>query len=336
MKQPVEFRNYKPVSKVSIVILNFNGKDLLSMPLDSIEKLNYPKELLEVIIVDNGSTDGSIEFLKIKNVRVVALKDNKGYSSMNAGIAKATGEFLFLLNNDLALEKNCITELVRTYTTNPGIGILSPLILDTKYRVMATRYISRSYYCGGTHIPYKKSKLLPVQDAAFVGLIFFHKSLIKKLGGQVWDPDYFLYAEDLDISLRTHMLGLNIKQVNTAIVSHVWDGTISKYFSSPTRAYLSERNLLVTFLKDADMRSIVLYSPLVILARTASIIRQLIVMDFPVVRAKLRAYTYAFVHIRQILKKRRAVQSRRVVADSKFFPKLCNEKAFIKNILGIN
>lgn len=319
---------------VTIVILNYNGRQLLPTPLKSIAKLHYPKNCIETVVVDNGSTDGSRNYIKKwKDVKLVQLPDNQGYSAMNAGIKAARGEFLFLVNNDLAIHPDCVGELVSAYHAVERPGLFGPLMVDPKGNWQTTRYLSRSFYAGGRKIRYKKPKS-NIEDAAFLGIVFFHREMIRELG-QIWDPDYFLYAEDIDISYRTRVRGRSVVWVHSAIVYHSWDGTISKYFDSPKRAFLSERNLLITFIKNADIRSLILYTPYIILMRFASVLRQLISLRFDVAGAKIRAYWWNIVNIGSTLRKRKIIQSRRLQADKQFIPSICDERKFIREQLGL-
>ena len=94
--------------EVSIVIVNYNGKDLLKTAIDSINK--QTKENYEIILVDNNSTDDSIDFIRknYKNVRIVQNKENEGYVGINPAIKHCKGKYIFFANNDLSLDRNCI------------------------------------------------------------------------------------------------------------------------------------------------------------------------------------------------------------------------------------
>lgn len=126
----------KHVPSVSIIIVNYNGFNYLRSCLDSIAKLSYPKKKLEVIVVDNGSKDGSTVFLKklFPWAKVIALKTNEGFTGgNNTGIKNATGEYIVLLNNDTTVDKNWLKELCKA-ADNTSVGIVtSKIYLATPY-----------------------------------------------------------------------------------------------------------------------------------------------------------------------------------------------------------
>ena len=105
-------------SKVSIISVNYNGVKLLGDFLDSVKLQNYPKALIETIVVDNGSHDGSVEYLRNNYpwVKIVVSKKNLGFGGgNNLGIKYSKGSFLLLVNNDTYLDEHCLTNLIKTF-----------------------------------------------------------------------------------------------------------------------------------------------------------------------------------------------------------------------------
>src|SRR5687768_16498981 len=100
---------------VTIIVLNYNGKEFLKDCISSIKKQTYKK--IEVLVTDNNSTDGSLEYLaKLSFVRVLKHKKNYGYAKANnLGALAAKGEYIFFVNNDTKLFKDCIKKLVASY-----------------------------------------------------------------------------------------------------------------------------------------------------------------------------------------------------------------------------
>src|SRR5262249_13821079 len=108
---------------VSVVIPNWNGKRFLTGCLDSLLKQTHPS--VEIVIVDNGSKDGSVEFIKenYSGVRLITFEQNTGFSvAVNRGIVESTGEFVALLNNDTVVDPNWLTEVVRAMREHPEIS----------------------------------------------------------------------------------------------------------------------------------------------------------------------------------------------------------------------
>src|SRR5690606_2178324 len=110
-----ELMHLNGLPKVSIMILNYNGRNFLNRCLSSIEKLNYPADQFEVILVDNLSTDDSVEFMKLKypGIKIVQLEKNYGFGGgNNRGLKYAKGEYLIFLNNDTQVTEKWLLALV--------------------------------------------------------------------------------------------------------------------------------------------------------------------------------------------------------------------------------
>ena len=113
--------------KVSIIFPNFNGGNEPLECLASIQKLNYLKEKIETIVIDNGSSDGSdIEIKKrFPKVKLIKNKSNLGFAkAINKGINKATGNFIFVTNDDLVFEKNSLKKLIEYARLHDEIGVI--------------------------------------------------------------------------------------------------------------------------------------------------------------------------------------------------------------------
>ena len=125
--------------KTSIVIVNFNGKELLEKVLPSIIKTKN----CQIIVLDNASTDGSVEFLreKYKKITIVENKSNLGYSGINSAIKYCKGEFILFLNNDIILDKNCINEMLKVIENDAKIAMIAPRLVN---------YYDKNLKSGGT------------------------------------------------------------------------------------------------------------------------------------------------------------------------------------------
>ncbi len=125
---------------VSIIVLNYFGEKIITGVIEALEKLNYPKDRYEILVVDNGSTDKSIQILteleaRFSNIKLIPLGKNFGFAKgNNVGIKQAKGEYVVLLNNDCTVEQNWLKELVKTATNHPKVfAVNSKILLYPKY-----------------------------------------------------------------------------------------------------------------------------------------------------------------------------------------------------------
>ena len=109
---------------ISIVIVNYNGKDIMGNCISSLKKADYPSKKFEIIVVDNNSTDGSVEYIsrRFPDVKFLVNKENLGYTGINPAIPLCKGEFIYFINNDITLNKSCLKNLVETMEKDRSIA----------------------------------------------------------------------------------------------------------------------------------------------------------------------------------------------------------------------
>ncbi|MGE4169105.1 MAG: glycosyltransferase family 2 protein [Candidatus Margulisiibacteriota bacterium] len=186
--------------KTSVVIVNYNGERFLNACLNSICDSQTPSGF-EVIVVDNASQDGSVALLKTWQqdakshypqipVTLILNADNTGFSyANNQGIARAKGQFVFLLNNDTVTQPDCLAKLEQYFENNPESGGLGPCLLNADGSVQGQG-------SAVSHFLYKAEK--PKQVSFISGAAFFTtKAILESIGGL--DENYFFYNEDLDL-----------------------------------------------------------------------------------------------------------------------------------------
>lgn len=218
--------NNKKYPKISVVMLNYNGLKYLKKTISPILKLDYPN--FEFIIVDNGSTEGSIEFIeKIKKIKLIKNKENLGYSKgKNIGIKKANGSYIFLIDEDILLNnKHILKNFIKLSNSKEFI---SPIIMDLN--IKKTKYYGTSLTLYGPKVNLPKSKkelkkLNPFYSSCFHGAaVFFKKTLWNRLKG--YDENQPFYLDDQDLSPRIWINGLKIKIIPKINVTHL--GTINR------------------------------------------------------------------------------------------------------------
>jgi len=309
---------------VSILISNYDGKDLLKTLLSSIKKSDFKD--YEIIIVDNDSSDGSKELIRnYKNVKLVENKKNLGYSGINSGLKHVKGKYILFLNNDMEIDKNCISELVKTIESDKNVAMVAPRLVNfyNKKLKSSGTWASRSFYNG--HI--KGDKEENVKEVPYLGVGLIRKDFVDKFG-YLFDPDYFIYAEDLDLGLRIRLNGKKILFNSAAVLYHMHAFTTQKTSSAFT-TFLMERNSLTTFFKILSFGNIIIYSPYVFGMRLLAIAKDIVTLNFKGVIARIKAIFWIIFHFYFIYKKRKETQKQRKANDSYIF-KVFTEKYLFK------
>ena len=211
--------------KVSIIIVNFNGKNLLEKCLNSLFKIDYDN--YEVILVDNNSTDESVEFIQknYSSIVLIQLDSNNGFAEPNnIGSKSAKGEYLLFLNNDTVVTPNFISEMIKVIENNKEIGICQSLLLKSNDTVDSSGdFIDElGVVFSSKKIPNDIEKISSAKGAS----LLIRKQLFFDLGG--FDKKFFATFEDVDLGWRTWILGYNVVIVPKSIVYHVGGQTINQ------------------------------------------------------------------------------------------------------------
>tara|TARA_Y100000310_G_scaffold230239_1_gene232669 strand:+ start:512 stop:1492 length:981 start_codon:yes stop_codon:yes gene_type:complete len=308
---------------VSIIIVNYNGKKLLRTILESLKKSSFKS--YETIILDNNSTDGSQQLVKkqYSSARLVANKKNLGYSGINSALTHCRGKYILFLNNDMEIDKNCIKELVEAIEQDSKIGIVAPRLINYYNKELKSNgtWVSRAFYNG--HIC--SGKVLKVIPYLGVGLI--RKSIVDRFG-YLFDKDYFIYAEDLDLGLRLRLLGYKAVFTPRAVLYHMHAITTKKS-KSHKMTFLLERNLLITFFKVLSLKNILLFLPYVISMRIIALVKDILLFKFVNALSRVKAILWVIFNFNLINEKRKKLQKMRK-ADDKFILKVFSEKYLFK------
>jgi len=314
----------KPI--VSIVIVNYNGKNLLKTILTSLKKSSFKK--YEIIVLDNASTDGSQEFIKknYKKIKLVENKVNLAYSGINNALKYCNSKYILFLNNDMEIEKNCIANMIQTMESDDLIGMIAPKLINyyDKKLISGGTWLSRAFYNG--HIKgnkQTKNKIIP-----YLGVGLIRKSIVNQYG-YLFDPDYFIYGEDVDLGLRIRLMGKKIIFASDAIVYHMHAVTTKHHFKPSKTTYLMERNLLMSFFKNLPATRIILYLPYVVLFRLFAMIKDIIFLNFGGIFARIKALLWVIFNFYKIFSKRKETQKHRKSSTS-FITDIFSEKYLYK------
>lgn len=320
--------------KISLLILNYNGLDITPIILNSIQKLKYPLQKIETIVIDNASTDGSVEMIE-KNypfAKIIKLEKNVAYGAFNEGVKQCQGEFCFLLNNDMEIDPECLGELISLFKKYPDAVIAGPAIYNFKTRKLmyTQKYISRTFYQGADHFEdLNEEKSMKEERETYTGVPFLKTSFARSLN-YVFDPDYFLFVEDIDLAYRIRMLGHTFYRAPKAKLYHDCNATTKLFFANTQLNYLVERNTLQTFLKDVQTRNLFLWMPLFFVPRFLKLTTYLFTFQVPFIKSTLNAWWWNAHNLRKTYKKRKIIQSQRKVTDKVIFSAMGNERAVLR------
>lgn len=245
--------------KIAIVILNWNGKELLEQFLPSV--VSYSKEAT-IYIADNASTDDSITFVKenYPNIIIIQNKENGGYAKgYNDALQHITTDVFCLLNSDIEVTRNWLVPIIETFKSDTNISAIQPKILDYKdnskfeYAGAAGGFIDKyGYpYCRGRIFDSIETDTGQYNDTIDIfwasGACFFIKShVFHKLNG--FDETYFSHQEEIDLCWRIQNAGYQIKYVGPSTVYHVGGATLTT--QNPKKTFLNFRNSLFNLVKN--------------------------------------------------------------------------------------
>jgi GT2 family glycosyltransferase len=267
----------------SLIIPNYNGLPFLVDCLLSITRAikHCPLSKFEIILVDNGSTDSSLDIFKeifrpfiIKNLKfkIIRLKANCGFAKpVNLGIQASKYDYVCLLNNDLILEKNWFLLLSKVIVAHPQTTGFCGTVLNrdgTKIESQGLRYFM-SGRCENinNNLPYLKIKnlklkIFPVWGSSGAAIVY-KKEDIQKIG--LFDESFFAYIEDVDLSYRLNKHKFTTLLVSRAIVYHLGGGTSNRM--GTLRQYYTLRNWIKLIIKNYSPPEIITNLPGIILER---------------------------------------------------------------------
>lgn len=237
---------------VSVIATNYNGKKYLKNCFDSLTNQSYKN--IELIMADDGSTDGSVEFMRqnYPQVKLAVNEKNSGLSvTSNHGASIARGEYLFFYNNDTISFPNFIEEMVKSAESDDKIGLVCPIQLPYAAEDDNKMTEDQKDVGAGSDI---YGYICTARDAGHIfypdAAIFIKKSLFSQIGG--FDPEFFLYGEDMDICWRVHLMGYKIAVAPEAKFRH--DSFCAqkqggKFSTTYRRRYLVERQVINKMLK---------------------------------------------------------------------------------------
>ncbi len=315
---------------VSIIIVSWNARENLEECLSSLFKISYKN--YEVILVDNGSIDNSVKYVKrnFPVIKIVESNKNLGFAGgNNLGFKHARGKYILFLNNDTIVTKDFLSKLVDFMKKRKDVGIIQPKILfhrpntnlHHKINSIGSFLLSTGFLF---HLDYgqkDESKKEPYEIFSAYGACFLaRKSLLEKIG--LFDDRYFAYFEETDLSHRVWLAGLKVMILPEVLIYHKGAKTAQKLPSAFIQ-YHSFKNRLYTYLKNLETLNLIkIFMPHLSICEISSLL-YLVVGKPSYTLAIQKAILWNIFNLKTLLKERRRVQKTlRKVEDIDFIPKL--------------
>ncbi len=285
------------MESIAVIIPNYNGQKYLTDCLKSLRKQTYRG--FKVIMVDNGSTDGSISLVQrdFPEVEVIALPDNTGFANaVNVGIKATQAEYVFLLNNDTICEEGVIAALVGALDKKPAVFSVQAKMLQIKEPHLIDD--AGDYYCalGWAFAPSKDkdnskySKRINVTSAC-AGAAMYRRQVFEEIG--YFDEEHFCYLEDVDVGYRARLYGYSNVMEPGAIVYHVGSASSGSRHNA-FKVELTAANNLYLIYKNMNALQIIINLPLFL---TGVIIKHVFYMKKGLGKAHLKGLSKGFSKI---------------------------------------
>lgn len=302
---------------ISVVIPNWNGRLYLETCLNSLNNQDLSKH--EVIVVDNGSTDGSVEFInrRFPKTKIVTLEENKGFSrAVNEGIKRAKGKYILLLNNDIEADPRLFRYLHEAITTSAGADFFACRMMDFQRRELIDGI--------GDGFP-RKGKAFRIGHGAKYGPSFhrrrsvfgacagaalYKKELFEVVG--LFDEDFFAYHEDADWNFRANLMGYRCHYIPQAVVYHMGSTTTGGLINDFTVFY-NIRNMINVIAKNMPTVLLFKYFPRILWGQAESFSRYCLVEGYW--KAYFAGLFSAIRLAPKMFKKRTEIQIRKSISN---------------------
>ena len=308
-------------TRTAIVILNWNGEKFLRQFLPSLIE-NTNSKIARICIIDNASTDNSLQFVaeNFPQIQIVKLDKNYGFAGgYNRGLKEIEAEYFMLLNSDVEVPNNWIEPLVELMDSDKTIGICGPKLIDYnnrskfEYAGAAGGYIDKYGY------PFCRGRLFESletdngqhdtrEDCLWISgaALFIRSEIFFKVGG--FDDDFFAHQEEIDLCWRVQNSGYRVVCEPKSKIFHVGGGALPK--SNPFKTFLNFRNnlyLIVKNMPDNECRKVLFVR---FFLDIVAAVRMLFQGNSGEFKAVFRAYR-EFLHNKKKMKQKRTEFNRK-------------------------
>ena len=340
-------------SIVSVVVVNYNGKDYADKCVQSVFISDFVD--LEVIVVDNGSSDGSVDYLKNRYLsygekfKIVPLEKNYGPSfARNRGVEIAEGKYIAFLDNDTEVKEDWASIAVSEFEKDEKIGIIQCKLLLSKERNKLDyvgEYIGQNGFLvqraqGGEIDNNQYDQKVEILAAKSAGM-FIRKDVFNKIGG--FDEDYFIYVEETDLGWRSWLAGYKAIFVPGSTVYHEF-GTSTLILGKNKNNYNAKfhgcKNYILTLFKNLEFKNLMKILPVHIflwkgLAWYALILKG----DYKAFLWIYKGIFWNIINVKRNFNKRKKIQQSRVNNDTELFEIILRKKPFlyfIQKVTGVH
>lgn len=254
------------MKKLGVIILNWNGLDLLKQFIPTASKYTISDEA-DLIVADNGSTDSSVAWLKENHpeVKIIELDKNYGFAEgYNRAIAATDYPFVTLLNSDVEVSPNWWQPILQFLENNPEVGAVQPKIKSFRQKSYFEYAGAAGGYLDHLGYPFCRGRLFdiveedsgqydgPAIDVAWASgaCLTMPSNLYNQLGGL--DPKFFAHMEEIDLCCRVHNAGRRVCAISESEVFHVGGASLNQ--GNPQKTYLNFRNNLLLLHKNLTRR----------------------------------------------------------------------------------
>ncbi|GAB4338651.1 MAG: glycosyltransferase family 2 protein [Phototrophicales bacterium] len=303
------------MSLLSVIIPHWNGKQFLQTCLDALAAQTYPD--IEVIIVDNASTDGSQDYIKTHYpaVRLIELDTNTGFTgACNTGMKAAKGDYICLLNNDTEVDPNWAAAVINAFERYPQVGMVASKMLLFNQRDhihTAGDFFTVDGRAGNRGVWQKDEGQFDQEEFVFSacgGSSVYRREMLDQIG--LLDDDFFFLLEDVDLGWRAQLTGWRCLYTPSAIVYH----HLSATGGGVTASFYDGRNQIYLLVKNYPRELWHKYRWLILKAQWRQFWAALRAWRGKAARARLRGMLAGIRGMPHMLKKRRQIQQMRTVS----------------------
>lgn len=294
---------------VSVIIVNWNGKKWLRKCLDSLLSQTYKQ--LEIIVVDNASTDDSVQFMTkyyANRISIIKSVENLGFAGgNNLGISRASGDLIMLFNNDAWAKPDLVDGLVNYLQQHPEFGVVSPF--EAKYQLGTEKEQYRKIDLLGH--PYNLSK--PTEPFFLSGVcVLCHKSTYTQSLGL--DDNFFMYFEEIDWFWRLRLMNIKISSVPGQYIYHYGAGSTGGGLKVNSFLWRNQ-NTLQMLLKNYRAFNLLWAIPLYLLQNIVESLAFALALRPRIAATYPQGWWFNIVHLPRILRQRQKVQRLRTMPD---------------------